>query len=192
MKKSILIGVVVAVIVVLSIVGVFAIRNKNSKQDNQPVATSNLKFDTAKDMEEIINKIYEKSKNEMYALETREIDLDDEMSLQAYTGLKSKENIETVVVSESMITASAYSLVLVKVKPEADVEAIKKEMVDNVDMRRWICVSADYVYANNTDNLIFMVLASEENAKPQYDAFKDISGGKLGKELVREAEQPDF
>lgn len=192
MKKSIIIGVVVAVIVVLSIIGVFAIRNKNSKQNNQSVATSNLNFDTAKDMEEIINKIYEKSKNEMYALETREIDLDDEMSLQAYTGLKSKEKIETVVVSESMRTATAYSLVLVKVKPEADVEAIKKEMVDNVDMRRWICVSADYVYANNTDNLIFMVLASEENAKPQYDAFKDISGGKLGKELVREAEQPDF
>ncbi|MFR4318806.1 MAG: hypothetical protein ACLT2Z_04960 [Eubacterium sp.] len=45
-----------------------------------------------------------------------------------------------------MITAQAYSVAIVKVKDNADVEKIKQEMLDNIDMRRWICVCRTIIY----------------------------------------------
>jgi hypothetical protein len=185
MKKSIIAIIVVVVIIALAVVGgVVASLNKGNENTSALV-----KIETTEDMENVITSIYEKSNNELYGLETMQLDLSDEMTLTAYTGLTSNENIENVVVSESMITSRAYSLVLVKVTDNADVEAIKKEMVDNIDMSKWICVTAEVVYATNYDNLIFLVMSSDELAKPQYDAFKEIVGGQVGKELVRQSEE---
>jgi hypothetical protein len=185
MKKSIIAIIVVVVIIALAVVGgVVASLNKGNENTSALV-----KIETTEDMENVITSIYEKSNNELYGLETMQLDLSDEMTLTAYTGLTSNENIENVVVSESMITSRAYSLVLVKVADKADVEAIKKEMVDNIDMSKWICVTAEVVYATNYDNLIFLVMSSDELAKPQYDAFKEIVGGQVGKELVRQSEE---
>lgn len=181
MKKELIAVIAIVIIIALAIGGVLALtRNSGAK--------SSVKFETAQDAINLVDKIYEKSGNEMFGLETRQIELDDEFALSTYTGLSNSENIDMVVVSESMIMSTPYSLALVKVKNGADVEAIKKEMVDNIDMRRWICVSADELYATNSGNVIFVVMASKEDAKPQYDAFKEVVGGKFGKELTKEAE----
>jgi len=62
---------------------------------------------------------------------------------------------------------------------------MKQEMLDNIDVRKWICVQAERVYVTNYNDVIFLVMASEEWAKPVYDEFKNLVGGKVGKELVR-------
>lgn len=184
MKKSIIF--VIAIILIALVTGGFVLYiNK------KPESTTSVAFETAGDLESLIDSIYQKSGNQLFGLETRELDLSDE-ALTIYTGLSSNKDLDTVVISECMVTSKAYSLAIVKVNEGADVETIKQEMVDNVDMRRWICVEAEVVYATNYDNVIFLVMSTEELAKPQYDAFKDIVGGKVGKELVRQAEISDF
>lgn len=193
MKKS-TIAIIATIVIILIAGGVFFFVKKdtNSAQGGAQNTQASVKLETAKDLQNLIDQMYEKSSNDMFGLETREIALNDEMAIQSYTGLKSTENLNKVVVSESMITSQAYSLALVKVKQGADVEAVKREMIENVDMRRWICVGADVAYATNYNDVIFLVMSSEEDAKPQYEAFKEIVGGNIGKELTREAEEIQF
>ena len=189
MKKS-LVAILAAVVVIALVVGgIFLLKGNGGSTGG------NVKLETGKDLENLVDKIYEKSKLEMFGLETRELNLkdeNDEMAFPSYTGLQSSDNIETVVVSESMISATAYSLTIVKVKDGADVEAIKQEMANGVDMRKWICVQADVVLATNSGNVIFMVMSNKEDAKAQLDAFKSVVGGKFGKDVTREAEVIDF
>lgn len=185
MKKTVIV-LIVLIILALIVGGIFLLKNSNTN------SSTALKLETAEDMKALISKIYEETNNEMFGLETREIDLNDEVTLSAYTGLKSNSNIDRVVVSESMITSRAYSLALVKTKANADVEAIKKEMIDNIDMRRWICVEAEVAYATNSGDVIFLVMSDEAIAKPEYDTFKKLAENKIGKELERKAEIPEF
>ena len=83
------------------------------------------------------------------------------------------------------MNAQAYSAVAVKVKDGADIETIKKEMLDNIDTNKWICVSAEKVYATNSGNIIFLVMSDEEWAKPVYENFKKYANNETGKELER-------
>ena len=179
MKKTLLI-VICLIIVAGLIFGGIKLLNNSSK----PMVA----FETAEDMKAVINAMYEKYENPLASLETNVIDISDEMTLASFTGIQSKEGIEKVVVSEPMMTSQAYSLVLVKVAKDADVEAIKKEMVDNIDTRKWICVQAEKVYVTNHNELICLVMSSEELAKPTYEAFKEVVGNKIGKELEKAEE----
>lgn len=179
MKKAIIIVVSILVAIILVIGGIF-ILNK----DAAPVVS----IETSQDIENIINSIYEKANIELPMLMTNVVDVSDEETLTSFTGLKSNENIEQVVVSEPMMTSQAYSLVLVKVTENADIEAIKKEMVDNIDTRKWICVTADKLYTTNHSNLICLVMSREELAKPIYNAFKEVVEQKVGTELERTTE----
>ena len=177
MKKTIIIIVSILVVIALVVGAVFLLNNKGEK--------SVLSMATSEDLENIINSIYEKANIELPMLMTNVVDVSDVEAVTFSTGLKSNENIEQVVVSEPMMTSQAYSLVLVKVKEGADVESIKKEMVDNIDTRKWICVTADTLYATNHSNLICLVMSREELTKPIYNAFKEVVNQKVGKELER-------
>ena len=179
MKKTIIIVISVLVVIALLIGGIFLLNKKEV-----PVVS----METSQDLENIINSIYEKANIEMPMVMTNIVDINDEMAVTSFTGLKSKENVEQVVVSEPMMTSQAYSLVLVKVKDGADVETLKKEMLDNIDTRKWICVTADKVYVTNHTNLICLVMSREELAKPVYNAFKEIVEEKVGKELTKTTE----
>ena len=106
--------------------------------------TSSL--ETTKDIIKMINSINKDNKNVLPELETMKIDVKNIDEVTSYTGLTSNDNIESIVVSVPMMTAQAYSVAVVKVKDNADVEKIKQEMLDNIDMRRWICVSAEQLY----------------------------------------------
>lgn len=180
MKKTIIIVITILIIIALIIGAVFLLNKKEV-----PVVS----METSQDLENIINSIYEKANIELPKLMTNVIDINDELALKSSTGLSNKENIEQVVISEPMMTSQAYSLVLVKVADGADVENIKKEMVDNIDTRKWICVTADKLYATNHNNLICLVMSREELAKPIYNAFKNVVQEKIGKELERTTEE---
>ena len=70
-----------------------------------------------------------------------------------------------------------------------DVEKLKQEMLDNIDMRRWICVSAEKLYITNSGNIIFLVMSSEDIAKPVYEGFKKYVNNQIGKELEKSNEE---
>ena len=101
-------------------------------------------------------------------------------------------NIESIVVSVPMMTAQAYSVAVVKVKDNADVEKIKQEMLDNIDMRRWICVSAEQLYITNSGNVIFSVMTDKDIAKAVYDDFKKYVNNNIGKELEKSNDEENI
>ena len=145
--------------------------------------TSSL--ETTKDIIKMINSINKDNKNVLPELETMKIDVKNIDEVTSYTGLTSNDNIESIVVSVPMMTAQAYSVAVVKVKDNADVEKIKQEMLDNIDMRRWICVSAEQLYITNSGNVIFSVMADKDIAKAVYNDFKKYVNNNIGKELEK-------
>mgnify|MGYP004627296935 CR=1 FL=1 len=141
--------------------------------------------DTPKDINDIINTINKNNKNVLPELETMKVDIKNIDEVTSYTGLKTNDGIESIVVSVPLITAQAYSVAIVKVKDSADVEKIKQEMLDNIDMRRWICVSAEQLYITNSGNLIFSVMADKDIAETVYNDFKKYVNNNIGKELEK-------
>lgn len=141
--------------------------------------------ETPKDINDIINTINKNNKNVLPELETMKVDINNIDEITSYTGLKTNDGIESIVVSVPLITAQAYSVAIVKVKDNADVEKIKQEMLDNIDMRRWICVSAEQLYITNSGNVIFSVMADKDIAKAVYNDFKKYVNNNIGKELEK-------
>lgn len=141
--------------------------------------------ETPKDINDIINTINKNNKNVLPELETMKVDIKNIDEVTSYTGLKINDGIESIVVSEPLITSQAYSVAIVKVKDNADVEKIKQDMLDNIDMRRWICVSAEQLYITNSGNLIFSVMADKDIAKAVYNDFKKYVNNNIGKELEK-------
>lgn len=152
--------------------------------------TSSL--ETTKDIIKMINSINKDNKNVLPELETMKIDVKNIDEVTSYTGLTSSDNIESIVVSVPMMTAQAYSVAVVKVKDNADVEKIKQEMLDNIDMRRWICVSAEQLYITNSGNVIFSVMTDKDIAKAVYDDFKKYVNNNIGKELEKSNDEENI
>ena len=145
--------------------------------------TSSL--ETTKDIIKMISIINKDNKNVLPELETMKINVKNIDEVTSYTGLTSNDDIESIVVSVPLITAQAYSVAVVKVKDTADVEKIKQEMLDNIDMGRWICVSAEQLYITNSGNVIFSVMTDKDIAKAVYDDFKKYVNNEIGKELEK-------
>ena len=137
--------------------------------------------ETSKDINGIINTINKNNKDILPELETMKVDIKNIDEVTSYTGLKTNDGIESIVVSVPVMTAQAYSVAVVKVKESADVEKIKQEMLDNIDMRRWICVSAEQLYITNSGNVIFSVMADKDVAKAVYNDFKKYVNNNIGK-----------
>lgn len=111
--------------------------------------------------------------------------LKSDNDIKGYTNLENVDDIEAVVASEPLINAQAYLALLIKVKDQANVEKIKEDLYDSIDMNRWICVSADKLYITNNGNTIFLVMSEEDWAKEVYNSFKNYVNNNIGKELEK-------
>lgn len=185
MKKQTIAIILVIAVLVIAIIGiVVATSNKNNN--------SEAKIETVDQMKSMMKTINSNLKEQLPQLETDEIDISDGELVKVYTGLQSNENVEKLVVSEPLMNAQAYSAAVLKVKPGADIEKMKQEIIDNINMRKWICVSAEKLYVTNSDNIIFLVMSDEEWAKPVYEEFKKYVDNKIGKELEKSEEGEDI
>ena len=175
MKKQ---NIFIIGLILLSVISfiVFILVSGSGNKDN---------VETPKDINDVINTINKNNKDVLPELETMKVDIKNIDEVTSYTGLKSNDDIESIVVSVPLITAQAYSVAIVKVKDNADVEKIKQEMLDNIDMRRWICVSAEQLYITNSGNVIFSVMADKDIAKAVYNDFKKYVNNNIGKELEK-------
>ncbi len=140
-------------------------------------------------LSEIMAQIYEKApKTEMAMGEPLPIDTADADAVKYYLGLDSADGIEEAVFSEPMIGSIAYSVCLVRCEEDADIEAIKKSISDNVDARKWICVVAEKVIVNNCGDVVILIMADNTTATGVYDAFKEVAGDGLGTAIERAGE----
>ena len=111
--------------------------------------------------------------------------LKNDNDIKGYTNLENVDDIEAVVASEPLINAQAYLALLIKVKDQANVEKVKEDLYNRIDMNRWICVSADKLYITNNGNTIFLVMSEEDWAKEVYNSFKNYVNNNIGKELEK-------
>lgn len=110
---------------------------------------------------------------------TMPVMLEDAFSVSSYTGLTDASKIKDAVVSESMIGAQAYSVVLVRLNDAADAEAVATAMKDGIDQRKWICVEADDLRVVAVDDLVLLVMidsALDIKVDTLIDAFGTLCG----------------
>lgn len=185
MEKStkIIIAIVAIILVAVVIIAVTISSKPKTKLET---------INSAEDLVALINKVYEGQEENMYGgLQTQTIDTTDEALVKSFTGLENGENLQYLAVSEPMINAQAYSFVLAKVKDGVNANEIAEKMKDNVDSRKWICVSAEKVYATSSGNVVCLVMSSEEMAKPIYEKFKSLAGT-IGQEYEKTEEEIDL
>ena len=72
--------------------------------------------------------------------------------------------IEGIYLSESMMSSTAYSAVYIRTTDEADAEAIRQQLMDNINPAKWICVTAEQQYAVLLGNDIFFVMGHQDTA----------------------------
>ena len=132
---------------------------------------------------ELITKIYENVTVDL-PLTTIAVDLNDEYSVSAYTGLNGAESIAEASASESMIGAQAYSLVLVRLKDAQQAETVAQSRFDNIDTRKWICVEATEKQVAVCGDLVMLIMLSPEygvTSAQIVEAFTTVCGGSLSK-----------
>lgn len=183
-KIIIAVVVVVAVIAVVAVVLTMGGKSTNG-QTNLPEVNS------VEDLTNLVSKVYEGVTVEIYNVETRDIDLTDSTIVKSYTGLENGENLEYAVVSEPMINAQAYSLIMAKVKDGVNANEVAKEMSEKIDTRKWICVTAKQLYATSSGNIVFLVMTDKEKATGVYESFKTLAGT-IGEEYERTTEDDEL
>lgn len=97
-------------------------------------------------------------------VQTTELDLGDTDLISYHTGLSDLDGIEGIYLSESMMSSTAYSAVYIRTTNEADAEAIRKQLMDNINPAKWVCVTAEQQYAVLLGNDIFFVMGYQDTA----------------------------
>lgn len=110
-------------------------------------------------LEEIMTKLYEGiSEDELpMALSNNPVTSEN---VETYLGTSDIE-FDSALASESVVGSIAHSVVLVRAKENQDVEALKKNIEENINPSKWICVTAENVVVKNKGNLILVIMSNE-------------------------------
>ncbi len=147
-------------------------------------------FELTGTLEEIADSIYanETVTDEMAIMPATEIALDDVDGLTYNLGVASADAIERAVISEPMIGSIAYSLALVKAKEGADIDALKDEILNGVNYRKWLCVAAEKIAVVNCGDVIMMIMSSEEIVDGILAGFSTVCEGNVSEALTKAGE----
>ena len=102
-----------------------------------------------------------------------------------YTGLADGSKIKEAAVSEPMIGAIAFSLVVLRVNEGVDAKAVAQEMKDNINTRKWMCVEAGDLQVAGFGDVVMLIMVDESFASEGItsqafvDAFKAVCGADL-------------
>jgi len=183
MKKSTIIIVVIAVIVVAVLIALFF--NKGTASNLPQIAS-------AEDLSKLVDSIYAGVTDEMPGVMSQPIDVTDKDTVNYMTGLENGDELEYLVVSEPMMSSQAYSLVIAKVKSGKDASKIAETMKTNINTRKWICVTAEKLYATNSGDVVFLVMTRADLAESVFNSFKNLAGniGQVFERTEQEVELP--
>lgn len=120
-------------------------------------------------LENIMEKVYADIPEDERPMMLTNTEVNEE-NIEYYLGTSDIE-YEEALASESGVGSIAHSVVLVRTKDNADIEAIKDKIEDNVDPRKWICVGVeeDDVVVENKGNLIILIMVSDETTREKLE-----------------------
>ena len=123
-------------------------------------------------LEDIMTRVYKDFKEDELPMGLQNTEVNEE-NVEYYLGTSDIE-FESALASESMVGSIAHSVVLVRVKENADIEGIKTKIKENVDPRKWLCFGVeDYnVVVKNKGNLIILIMS--ENSSKLEDGFDNL------------------
>lgn len=128
----------------------------------------------------MVDDLYAAYPVELMMMTTSAVDLSDESWLTYNTGLTAEQGalVDAGVLSESMTGSQAYSLVLLRVKDEADAQTIADAVLTNVQMNKWVCTMADKARVVTFGDKVLFVMSNSELA--DVDALIDAAPEALG------------
>lgn len=128
----------------------------------------------------MVDQIYEAYPVELMMMTTSAVDLNDESWLTYNTGLTAEQGalVDAGVLSESMTGSQAYSMVLLRVKDEADAQTIADAVLNNIQMNKWVCTMADKARVVTFGDKVLFVMSNSELA--DVDALIDAVPDALG------------
>ena len=128
----------------------------------------------------MVDTIYEAYPVELMMMTTSAVNLGDESWCTYNTGLTAEQGalVDAGVLSESMTGSQAYSLVLLRVKDEADAQTIADAVLNNIQMNKWVCTMADKARVATFGDKVLFVMSNSELA--DVDALMDAAAEALG------------
>ncbi len=177
------IGLVIALIVVVVaiVLSIYYLGNNNNQTQTNDL--SNL---TTEQLASLIDQVYEKSGLELPMLETSEISLTDTEMLSYQIGLTNTQGVKGVVMSMPLMNAQAFTFALIQTEKGADIEKIKKDVLDNSNPRKWVCVGTEKVMVTNSDTVVCLIMASTADTPVLANAFAEVTGNTLGTKLEKD------
>lgn len=114
-------------------------------------------------LEEIMDKVYASIPEDERPMMLTNIEVTEE-NVANFLGTTDIE-FEEALASEPAVSSIAHSVVLIRVKDGANVEAIKEKIENSVNPRKWLCVEAEEVEVESKGNLIILIMSSESNVE---------------------------
>lgn len=132
-------------------------------------AAGNQSPATGKSVEEVISIITEDAGIEMQTMITP---LDEE-NFSWFMFVDPVQGAQAVA-ADAMMSSVAHSVVLARMPDGTDMEALKQQVMDKADPRKWICVGAEKTMVEVHGDLILLVMSTEEVAEAVVDHFMNL------------------
>ena len=125
------------------------------------------------ELADLMTKVYEGIKDEEKPMMLMNVEVNGE-NVEGFLG-KADIEYENALASESGVGSIAHSVVLVRAKDGQDVEKLKKDIKDNINPRKWICVGVEEenVIVDSIGDLVILIM---ENNYPEklHENFKNL------------------
>ena len=142
MKK--VVSLVCLLMLSLAIVGCGA-----SKEENKNIEGS---------LTDIMAKLYDGISEDERPMALNNVELnEDNFKYYAFADVKYKE----AIASESMTGSIAHSVVLIRLEEAKDADEAVKNIKENADPRKWICVEAENVNVLSKGDLVVLIMSNE-------------------------------
>lgn len=122
-------------------------------------------------LQEIMDKVYAGVQQELPEMMETVLEADN----MVYFLGSDKIDLVEGLASEPMMSSIAHSVVLLRLKEGAEVDAIMETIRTSVDPRKWICVGVeeDQVIVDNIENLVILIM--DEEAGTFHESFLKLS-----------------
>ena len=126
-------------------------------------------------LEDIMTKLYAEIPEDQRPMMLMNTEVTDE-NVEYFLGSKDIE-FEEALASEPGIGSIAHSVVLVRVKDNANIQAIEEKIENSINPRKWVCVGVeeDDVIVEDKGNLIALIMIEDETTREKIeDAFEKL------------------
>jgi len=134
-------------------------------------------------MEELLNKTIEQRPVEFMGgvipVDLTDTSEDGLWAVKSFTGLDNADMITEAAAFEPMMGSMAFSMVMVRVAPEAGSKAVAEAMKSGIDTRKWICVEANDLLVTGYGDVVMLIMLNTEGgmtAQSFVDAFAKVVG----------------